>query len=138
MMVGKAEVSELTKTMNAMAKIVEELKSEIIIKKSPHSRQVLDFGLECSNMSDKDEEIKLKKTKSELRDTDSEFWCLPLMDNGECESSALTEDLDSLVPDMDQLEAELEFELQKLPGDSADTNFHEETRSKLYEVIFFV
>ncbi|KAK7367850.1 hypothetical protein VNO80_09869 [Phaseolus coccineus] len=54
--------------------------------------------------------------------------------SGECESSALTEDLDSLVLDRDQLEAELEFELQKLPGDTPDTIFHEETRSKLYEV----
>ena len=140
-MVGRAEVSELTKTMNTTAKIVEELKSEIIIKKSPLAQQVFDYvdniirGLECSNMSDKDEEIMLKKTNSELRDTDSKFWCLPLIDNGECESSALTEDLDSQVLDMGQLEAELEFELQNLPGDCPDTICHEETRSKLYEVI---
>ncbi|KAK7378620.1 hypothetical protein VNO80_04066 [Phaseolus coccineus] len=140
MMVGRAEVSELTKTMNTTAKIVEELKSEITIKKSPQAHQVLDYvgniisGLECSNMSDEDEEIMLKKTNSELRETDSKFWCLPLIDNGECESSALTEDLDSQVLDMDQLEAELESELQKLPGDSPDTIFHEETRSKLYEI----
>ncbi|KAK8473581.1 hypothetical protein PHAVU_001G175350 [Phaseolus vulgaris] len=139
-MVGRAEVSELTKTMNTTAKIVEELKSEIIIKKSPLAQQVFDYvdniirGLECSNMSDKDEEIMLKKTNSELGDTDSKFWCLPLIDNGECESSALTEDLDSQVLDMGQLEAELEFELQNLPGDCPDTICHEETRSKLYEI----
>ncbi|KAK7367988.1 hypothetical protein VNO80_10010 [Phaseolus coccineus] len=54
--------------------------------------------------------------------------------SGECESSALREDLDSQVLDRDQVEAELEFELQKLPGDTPDTIFHEETRSKLYEV----
>ncbi|XP_027923720.1 uncharacterized protein LOC114181440 isoform X2 [Vigna unguiculata] len=139
MMVGRDEVSELTKTMNKTAKIIEELKSEIIIKKSSHAHQFLDYvgnsnGLEFSNTSGKDEETMFKKTKSELGETDSKFWCLSLIDNGECGSSALTEDSDSLALVMDQLEEELEFELQKLPGDSVDTNFLEETRSKFYEV----
>ena len=88
-------------------------------------------------MSGRDDEIMLKQTKSELRDNNVKFWNLPVNDNGECETSALTEDSDPLVLEMDQLEAELEFDqLQKLPGHPVDTNFHEEIRPKLDEVNF--
>lgn len=41
-------------------------------------------------MSGRKYEIMLKKTENELRDTDAKFWSLPVIDNGECESSALT------------------------------------------------
>ncbi|KAH1070576.1 hypothetical protein GYH30_007578 [Glycine max] len=121
-----------------MAKTVEELKSELIIRKSSRAHQVLDYfgniGMECCKMSGRDDEIMLKQTKSELRDNNVKFWNLPVNDNGECETSALTEDSDPLVLEMDQLEAELEFDqLQKLPGHPVDTNFHEEIRPKLDE-----
>ncbi|KAG5055530.1 hypothetical protein JHK85_008040 [Glycine max] len=88
-------------------------------------------------MSGREDEIMLKQTKSELRDNNVKFWNLPVNDNGECETSALTEDSDPLVLEMDQLEAELEFDqLQKLLGHPVDTNFHEEIRPKLDEVNF--
>ncbi|KAH1258599.1 hypothetical protein GmHk_03G008282 [Glycine max] len=127
--------------MDKMAKTVEELKSELIIRKSSRAHQVLDYfgniGMECCKMSGRDDEIMLKQTKSELRDNNVKFWNLPVNDNGECETSALTEDSDPLVLEMDQLEAELEFDqLQKLPGHPVDTNFHEEIRPKLDEVKF--
>ncbi|TKY62173.1 POLAR LOCALIZATION DURING ASYMMETRIC DIVISION AND REDISTRIBUTION [Spatholobus suberectus] len=138
MMAGKAEINELTKTMDKTAKVVEELKSELIIRKSSRAHQVLDYvgniGMECCKMTVRDDEIVLKKTRSELRDTDVKFWSLPLIDNGECESSSLTEESDPLVLEMDQVEAELEFELQKLPRHTIDSNCHDEMRPKLDEV----
>ncbi|KAK7337039.1 hypothetical protein VNO77_17597 [Canavalia gladiata] len=141
MMPGKAEINELSKTMDKTIKVVEELKSELNRRKSPCAHQILDYvgngntGMESGKMSCRDDKRMLKNRECEVRDTDIRFWSLPVNDNGECGSSALTEESDPLVLEMDQLEAELEFELQKLPGHTIiDPNFHEEIRPKLYEV----
>ncbi|XP_057438349.1 uncharacterized protein LOC130730371 [Lotus japonicus] len=136
MMAGKSEISELNKTITETTKVVEELKSELKRRKSPRSHQdsVGNAGMESRRMSDRNEEIMLKETNSELRETDVKIWSLPVNDEGECGSSALTEESGPLVLEMDQLEAELEFEIQKLPGCTIDTNHDEEIRPKLDEV----
>ncbi|KAB5552418.1 hypothetical protein DKX38_009729 [Salix brachista] len=51
-------------------------------------------------------------------------------DDVECPSSVLTEEPEPAVLEMDQLEAELESELQKLPWSSTETSGHEVTRLK--------
>ncbi|KAJ1395966.1 hypothetical protein SESBI_32935 [Sesbania bispinosa] len=62
------------------------------------------------------------KRNSELKDTDVKIRSLPINDDGECGSSALTEEPNPQVLEMDQLEAELEFEIQKLPWCTIDPN----------------
>ncbi|XP_027349134.1 uncharacterized protein LOC113860818 [Abrus precatorius] len=135
MMPGKAEINELTKIVSKTTKVVEELKSELNRRKS---LLALDYvgntGIDSCKMSAMDDAIMLKKTKSELGDTDIKFWSFPVINNGECESSSLTDESDPLILEMDQLEAELEFELQKLPGHTIDTNCQEELWPKLDEV----
>ncbi|KAJ6699130.1 POLAR LOCALIZATION DURING ASYMMETRIC DIVISION AND PROTEIN [Salix purpurea] len=51
-------------------------------------------------------------------------------DDVECPSSVLTEEPEPAVLEMDQLEAELESELQKLPWSSTETSGHDATRLK--------
>ncbi|KAK7285085.1 hypothetical protein RJT34_19843 [Clitoria ternatea] len=141
MMAGKAEMKELAKNVDKIAKVVEELKCEINRRKPSCANQNLDyvgkFGMESCQMSGRDEALIMpKKTKSELRYPDVKFWSRPLNCNGECGSSVLTDESDPLVFEMDKLEAELEFELQKLPGPNIDTNCNEEIRPMLDEVKF--
>ena len=54
-----------------------------------------------------------------------------------CGSSALTEEPEPQVLEMDQLEAELEFELQKLSGCATDGPCDEQIKPNLDEVNFF-
>lgn len=139
MMAGKAEISELNKTMNETAKAIEELKSQLNKRKSLCAHQILDsvgnVGMESCKMNGMNQ-IMVNKTNSELSDTAIKIRSLPMNDEGECGSSALTEEPDQRVQELDQLEAELEFEIQKLPGYTIDTNCHEEKRPKLDEVNF--
>ncbi|RDX75513.1 hypothetical protein CR513_44596, partial [Mucuna pruriens] len=117
-MAPKAELSELIKTMDKTTKVVEELKSELIIRKSSRAHQVLDYvdyiGMECCKMSGTGDEIMLKKTKSEFRDTDIKFWSLPIR----------------WYWKWINWKRNLSFELQKLRGHTIDTNCHEEIRPK--------
>ncbi|KAJ1443846.1 hypothetical protein SESBI_00016 [Sesbania bispinosa] len=135
MMAGKSEISELNKTLNETAKVVEELKSELNRRKSACAHEILDsacnIGMKSSKMSGRND-----KTNSELKDTDVKIRSLPINDDGECGSSALTEEPNPQVLEMDQLEAELEFEIQKLPGCTIDPHCHEEIRPKLDEFGF--
>ena len=138
MMAGKAEISELTETMNETAKIVEEIKFELGRRKSSCAHQIMDsggnIGMESCKMCGRNDEIMLKKTDNELRDTDVKTCGLPVSEDGECGSSALTEEPDIQVLEMDQLEAELELELQKLHVCTIDTPCREEIRPKLDKV----
>lgn len=129
MSAGKSEISKLNRTMDETAKVVQELKSELHRRKSSHRRKISD--------SVDQNEVMLKKASSEVRDTDTGVSILPAAcDDGECGSSALTEESGQPIPEMEQLEAELELELQKLPGCTLDSPSIEEMRPELHEVSF--
>ncbi|KAJ1387684.1 hypothetical protein SESBI_39751 [Sesbania bispinosa] len=129
MSAGKAEINKLTKTMDETAKLVQELKSEFNRRKSSCDHQVLD----SAGNIDMNSHTMLKKTNNELRDTGVKIWSPAVNDCGECGSSVLTEEPEPQVLEMDQLEAELEFELQKLSGCIIDSPCHEDIKPKLDE-----
>ncbi|KAI9086198.1 hypothetical protein K1719_031746 [Acacia pycnantha] len=123
MSAGKSEISNLNKTLDETAKVVQELKSELHRRKSSHMRKISD--------SIDGNEVMLRKTSSEVRDTGARISSLPAAsDDGECGGSALTEESGQPVPEIEQLEAELELELQKLPGRTLDSLSLEEMRPK--------
>ncbi|RDY07123.1 hypothetical protein CR513_08796, partial [Mucuna pruriens] len=133
---GKAEINKLNKTMDETAKLVQELKSEIDRRKSSHSLENLDaVGDDAMNVCKirGRDEVMLKNTDSELTDTNVKIWSPGVNDGGECGSSVLTEEPEPQVLEMDQLEAELEFELQKLSGCTTDGPCHEEIKPNLDE-----
>ncbi|KAK7267642.1 hypothetical protein RIF29_20320 [Crotalaria pallida] len=133
----KDEISKLTGTMKEIAISVQELKSELDIKKSFCVHQISDpngnIDTNSCKMSGKHYEVMLKKTNSEFRNPNAKIWS-PINDGGECGSSALTEEPEPQVLELDQLEAELEFELQKLSGCTVDGPGHELKRPTLDEL----
>ena len=140
MSAGKAEINKLNKTMDETAKLVQELKSELNRRKSSHALQNLDSvgnGVKNSCKISGRNEVMLKNTNSELRDVDVKICSPCVNDCGECGSSALTEEPEPQVLEMDQLEAELEFELQKLSGCATDGPSDEKIKPNLDEVNFF-
>ncbi|TKY52900.1 hypothetical protein E2542_SST24422 [Spatholobus suberectus] len=136
MSAGKAEINKLNKTMNETAKLVQELKSELNRRKSSRALQNLDsVGNDVTNsckISGRNE-VMLKNTDSELRDPGVIIWSPGVNDCGECGSSALTEEPEPQVLEMVQLEAELEFELQKLSGCTTEGPCHEKIKPHLDE-----
>ncbi|KAL5136912.1 hypothetical protein HKD37_10G027370 [Glycine soja] len=137
MSAGKAEINKLNKTMDETAKLVQELKSELNRRKSSHALQNLDSvgnGVTNSCKISGRNEVMLKNTNSELRDVDVKIWSPCVNDCGECGSSALTEEPEPQVLEMDQLEAELEFELQKLSGCATDGPSDEKIKPNLDEL----
>jgi len=140
MSAGKAEINKLNETMNETAKLVQELKSEVNNRKSSCDLQNLDSvgnGVRNSSKIRGRNVAMHNNTKSELEDTDLKIWSPAVNDSGECGSSALTEEPEPQVLEMDQLEAELEFELQKLSGCTTGAPCYEETKPNLNEVNFW-
>jgi len=140
MSAGKAEINKLNETMNETAKLVQELKSEVHKRKSSCDLQNLDSvgnGVRNSSKIRGRNVAMHNNTNSELRDTDPKNSSPAVNDCGECGSSALTEEPEPQVLEMDQLEAELEFELQKLSGCTTCAPSYEETKPCLNEVNFW-
>lgn len=139
MSASKVEISKLNTTMDETAKVVQELKSELHRRKS--SRSVLvhtSANEETENLekisSNKTQPV-LFKSRSGNRDlNDQKVLGLPLIDDGECTSSVLTEERDTEVLEMNKLEAELESELQKLPWYTTESSYHEDMKLNLHEV----
>ncbi|XP_057984189.1 uncharacterized protein LOC131168623 isoform X2 [Malania oleifera] len=113
MSAGKAEISKLNTTVDETAKVVQELKAELYKRKSSsntHASSSVD-EVHATKFRDKNIEpvhIESKRVSNSLKDS-----VLPV---SECASSVLTEEPAPEMLEMDQLEAELESELQKLPG----------------------
>ncbi|XP_011077368.1 uncharacterized protein LOC105161397 [Sesamum indicum] len=110
MSAGKAEISRLNCAMDETAKIVQELKAEITSSKT------------ASLAGNKAETNKRQTEGGTLfikPDIKSKYKIKPfgpsLMEEGECAINVLTAEQLPEVLEMDQLEAELETELQKLP-----------------------
>ncbi|CAJ1968484.1 unnamed protein product [Sphenostylis stenocarpa] len=136
MSAGKAEINKLNKTMNETVKLVQELKSEVNRRKSSCDFQNLDSvvnGVKNSCKIRGRNEAMHKNTNSKLRDTGLKIWIPAVNDCGECGSSALTEEPEPQVLEMDQLEAELEFELQKLSGCTTGGPCYEEIKPNIDE-----
>lgn len=120
MSAGKAEINKLNTAMAETAKVVQELKAEL------HERK-LSSSLHASSSAG---EVISHHQKSSCKNIQSEFdksradnqGCndiricnFPIVDDGECASSVLTEEPEPDVQEMYRLETELESELQKLP-----------------------
>ncbi|XP_019432283.1 PREDICTED: uncharacterized protein LOC109339324 isoform X2 [Lupinus angustifolius] len=134
----KTEINKLNNTVEELALNVQELKYELDGRKLLCAHQILDSGGDIDTnsckISGKHDQVMPKKTNREFRGTDVNIWSTFVNDGGECGSSALTEEPEPRVLEMDQLEAELEFELQKLSGCTVDGHWHEEIRPTLDEL----
>lgn len=108
MAAGKAELSKLNVAMDETSKVVQELKGQLCKTKSFDTSQnatsLRSETIESNKVRDKHTQLRNNKSSKENKD-----------DNGEYPSSVLTEEPEPELLEMDQLEAELEFELQKLP-----------------------
>ncbi|CAL0321383.1 unnamed protein product [Lupinus luteus] len=134
----KAEINKLHKTMKRIAVSVQELKSDLDTRKQSCAHKKLDsdgdIDLNSRKMRGEHRKVMLEKTNTEIRGTNAKILSPSVHDSGECGSSALTEEPELQVLEMDQLEAELEFELEKLSGCTIDSPCYEETRPTLDEL----
>ena len=140
MSAGKTEINKLNKAMDETTRVVQELKSELNKRKSSLTPQILNsvnnVDMNSGKMSGRNNELFFRKTNTELRDADVKISSVHLSDDGECGSSALTEEPDRRGLQMDQLEAELECELEKLPGCTINGPCLKEIRPKVLQVNF--
>ncbi|XVF55438.1 hypothetical protein PTKIN_Ptkin06aG0035800 [Pterospermum kingtungense] len=121
MSAGKAEIKKLNSAMDETAKVVHELKTEICKRKSSCDLQASNspnqVASSSKNCSSRNTQLLLDKSGAGNRDHIHIKVCsLPVTDDGEYASSVLTEEPEPEpeATEMDQLEAELESELQKL------------------------
>ncbi|XP_004306237.1 PREDICTED: uncharacterized protein LOC101307916 [Fragaria vesca subsp. vesca] len=124
MTAGKAEINKLNTTMDETAKVVQELKSELNKRKASQSQQVScsesEANTQYQSPSCKRSQTELTKSSAEYGEPNYMRASSFQISDVECPSSVLTEDPEPEVMDMDQLEAELESELQKLPWCSTE------------------
>ncbi|KAG8648508.1 hypothetical protein MANES_08G004119v8 [Manihot esculenta] len=109
MSAGKAEISKLSNAMDETAKTVKELRTELYkrrsakvaaISKDLSSNNELEFYKAGTGHNNDSKVIKASG--------------IPMIDDVECPSSGLIEEPEPQLLEMDQLEAELASELQKL------------------------
>ncbi|XP_059305757.1 uncharacterized protein LOC132057261 isoform X2 [Lycium ferocissimum] len=113
MSAGKSEINRLNTTMDETAKAVEELKAELSRRKVAHDMRASKNKAEIGEKNDRECRIRaIAESSNENRNIYSE--------EGECGSSVVTEEPQPEVMEMDELEAELESELQKLPWCATD------------------
>ncbi|XP_022767388.1 uncharacterized protein LOC111311862 isoform X2 [Durio zibethinus] len=121
MSIGKAEINKLNSAMDETAKVVQALKTELCKRKSSCNLQASNSANEVATsskkFSGKDMQLLLDKSgKGHRGHYEIKVCRLPVIDDGEYASSVLTEEPEPEpeVVEMDELEAELESELQKL------------------------
>ncbi|KAG5243625.1 hypothetical protein OIU77_030692 [Salix suchowensis] len=126
MSAGKAEISKLSTAMDETSKIIHELRAELYNRKSTQ------LATSSKHISTEQMQLVVNRIGMVDRDpNDMELCGLTVAaDDVECPSSVLTEEPEPAVLEMDQLEAELESELQKLPWSSTETSGHDVTRLK--------
>lgn len=126
MSAGKAEISKLSTAMDETSKIIHELRTELYKRKSTQ------LATSSENISTEQMQLVVNRISMVDRDPNDMKLCrLTMADDVECPSSVLTEEPEPAVLEMDQLEAEFESELQKLPWSSTETSGHEVTRLNL-------
>ncbi|XVE76217.1 hypothetical protein DITRI_Ditri12bG0155400 [Diplodiscus trichospermus] len=117
MSAGKTEINKLNSAMDETKKVVEELKTELCKRKSSCNLQVSNYTNEVATSSKKFSSKNMQLVLDKYKDHNGIKACSrPVIDDGEYASSVLTEEPEPEpeVVEMDQLEAELESELQKL------------------------
>ncbi|KAM4089916.1 hypothetical protein ACJW30_09G020100 [Castanea mollissima] len=128
MSAGKTEISKLNMAVDETAKVVQELKTELYKRKSSHH-------LHISGPA-RNADAKSRKNKFNTQNVDPNDFKIsgvPVIDDGEYASSVLTEEPEPRLLEMDELEAEFESELQKLPWCITEASQQEEMRPILGE-----
>ncbi|MCD7462811.1 hypothetical protein HAX54_049394 [Datura stramonium] len=115
MSAGKSEINRLNTTMDETAKAVEELKAELSRRKVAHDPRASKNKAEVDEKNDRKCSIRAIAESSNENRNIYRALDLQVAEEGECASSVVTEEAQPEVMEMDQLEAELESELQKLP-----------------------
>ncbi|XP_062117185.1 uncharacterized protein LOC133831041 [Humulus lupulus] len=127
MSAGRVEFSKLNTAMSETAKVVEQLKTEIHKRKFSPNLEVAGGACEViSNHNDSHPDLNKSSRIEQLGPNDINNFN-PMIIDGECGSSALTEEPEPGVQEMDQLEKELEFELQKLPWCTVEASDFEDS-----------
>ncbi|GMP50460.1 hypothetical protein CsSME_00017070 [Camellia sinensis var. sinensis] len=129
------KLSRLNTAVDETTKVVQELKTEFSGRKSSRNLQVSSSKTEISTSPYKTrgkhtEPIPQSSTENRDNVQDSGVF---VTEKGECASSLLTEEPQQEVLEMDRLEAELEFELQKLLGCSTEASGFEGKISDICE-----
>lgn len=140
MSTGKAEIIRLNNSMDETAKLVQELKAELSRRKSLHIQYGSNFRTEVNlnqnNLMGKHAHATVIKSFSEKAEAFKVFGPL-IAEEGECASSVLTEEQQPDLLEMDQLEAEFECELQKLPWSSTEGSGLNEKADTSQVIVFF-
>ncbi|KAF8403051.1 hypothetical protein HHK36_011145 [Tetracentron sinense] len=134
---GKAEINKLNTVVDETAKVVQELKGELHKRKLSRDLRHTSLASKVDTCPNKigGKHAQPACAKSFVEE-DIKVFGVPLTDDGEGASSVLTEEPEPEVLEMDQLEAELESELQKLPWCvTKDTPSNEGSRSDLGEFV---
>ncbi|KAJ4977718.1 hypothetical protein NE237_008498 [Protea cynaroides] len=116
---GKAEINKLNTTVHETAKVVQELQNELDQRKCyrdvQNSRWKSKVGASPRNISCMHEQQLITKSGAEREDINyPKALGLQVTDDFEC-ASGVTEEPEPEALKMDQLEAELESELLKIP-----------------------
>ncbi|KAI3823423.1 hypothetical protein L1987_04859 [Smallanthus sonchifolius] len=122
MSAGKAEIERLNAAVDETAKVVQELKAEISKRES--------F---CDLKVENTVNVKWGQSvceKSGVENDDVGVYGLTMTDEGGYASSILTEEPHRDVVEMEQLEAELEFELLKLQVSTPSSSSQNKTSSE--------
>nr|GMD31818.1 uncharacterized protein LOC109156064 isoform X1 [Ipomoea batatas]GMD38281.1 uncharacterized protein LOC109156064 isoform X1 [Ipomoea batatas] len=123
-----AEINKLNVAMDETSKVVEELKDEVSRRITSHNLRgsKSEVGKFSGDIKEEHMEPAFVKLCTENRNG-KRIFSFPVTEEGEYASSVLTEELQPEAREMDQLEAELESELQKLDGSGF------EVRADIYE-----
>nr|GMD36673.1 uncharacterized protein LOC109156064 isoform X1 [Ipomoea batatas] len=123
-----AEINKLNVAMDETSKVVEELKDEVSGRITSHNLRGSKsaVGTILGDIKEERMEPAFVKLCGENRNG-KRIFSFSVTEEGEYASSVLTEELQPEAREMDQLEAELESELQKLDGSGF------ELRADIYE-----
>lgn len=124
MSTGKAEINKLNNAMDETSKVVHELKAELSRRKTLPNSYTSHIPTKLYEMQPRNNrqmlvESVVKKSISEQSDA------VRIVEEAECSSCVLTEEQLPEAFEMDQLEAELETEFQKIPwcADAFEVSF---------------
>uniref|UniRef100_A0A2C9W0E7 Uncharacterized protein n=1 Tax=Manihot esculenta TaxID=3983 RepID=A0A2C9W0E7_MANES len=116
----KAEISKLSNAMDETAKTVKELRTELYKRRSA---KVAAISKDLSSNN----ELEFYRVGTEHNNDPKviKVYGIPMIDDVECPNSGLIEEPEPRLLEMDQLEAELTSELQKLPWSYPEASGHE-------------
>ncbi|XP_030925197.1 uncharacterized protein LOC115952246 [Quercus lobata] len=136
MSAGKTEISKLNMAVDETAKVVQELKTELYKRKSSHHLHIPASKADAKSRKNNSKHTQLALNKFNTQNVDPKNFKISgvsVIDDGEYASSVLTEEPEPRLLEMDELEAEFESELQKLPWCIMEASQQEEMRPILGE-----